>query len=858
MQRLHHPCHVETNWCGLWVFTMVSSLWNPCVYAADVVIPPPTPPSAQFDSGFLHGTGGMEVDVSRFERGNSIMPGEYLVDLVVNGQFAERVQVMFHGASGRAEAQPCIDRHLLERSGLNLSSLSGEERARLVAHSAGACIAPSDLPGHVSASFDQSRLRLNLLIPQAMILRQPRNYISPQLWDKGVRSATLRHDLNFYHSATNGEVTNSAYLRLDTGINLGTWHVRQSSSLTIGQGASHLAGIASYLVHDMPSIKSRLTIGTSFSDGAVFDSFGFRGIALATDDRMRPDSQSGYAPMVRGIARTNARVRITQNGILLLETSVSPGPFQIDDLYPTGYGGDLVVTVLEADGGQQSFKVPYAALPQMLRPGILRYSLAGGEFRDGGVYTGQGFVQGAVQYGLSNRLTGYGGGQMASGYAAGVLGIAFDTPVGAIAVDATVALMDLPGGETSSGYSLRASLAKTIPTSRTTMIFGAYRYSSEAFYALPDALHQRRGGFSPGRQRERFQATINQDLPGSLGRLYLSASTSRYWDRAGGNLQLQAGYHNVARLFGAGLNYGLTYVRQQDTRTGLSENRVLLSLSAALGNRPNAPQVFANITQTDAVGQSGLSGQVGISGALGHIPRLSYNFVGTTMADFDALSLGLTYRGKGATLTGNASAGTGFRQASLGMSGGIVFHPGGVTLSNRLEDTVAIVSAPGAGGARLRSGSDVVLDGRGHAVVPSIIPYRMNQIGIDPEGLPADVELKSTSRQIAPRSDAVVMVRFETVSGQAVLFHVTLADGLVVPFGATVSDAKGHEIGVTGQDGQIFLRTPQARGMLTVKWSDAADGACSFPYELPARPDPHVPVIEMAQTCRQDLPEKTL
>ncbi|KAH2807651.1 hypothetical protein KXV85_006252, partial [Aspergillus fumigatus] len=146
----------------------------------------------------------------------------------------------------------------------------------------------------------------------------------------------------------------------------------------------------------------RLTIGTSFSDGAVFDSFGFRGIALATDDRMRPDSQSGYAPMVRGIARTNARVRITQNGILLLETSVSPGPFQIDDLYPTGYGGDLVVTVLEADGGQQSFKVPYAALPQMLRPGILRYSLAGGEFRDGGVYTGQGFVQGAVQYGLSN------------------------------------------------------------------------------------------------------------------------------------------------------------------------------------------------------------------------------------------------------------------------------------------------------------------------------------------------------------------------------------------------------------------------------------------------------------------------
>lgn len=812
--------------------------------------------TAQFDADFLHGTGGMPVDVSRFERGNPVLPGEYLVDLAVNGQFVERLPVTFHGVSGHAEAQPCIDRTLLARTGLNLSALSKEQRRRLTALPTGACLALADLSPDIAAVFDQSRLQLSLLIPQVLIARQARNYVSPELWDRGVPSATLRYDANFYHADSAPGTTDSGYLRLDSGINLGTWHLRQSSALAMGEGAWRVTSIATYLVHDIPALKSRLALGDAFTDGAVFDSFGFRGVVLATDDRMRPDSQSGYAPTVHGIARTNARVRVTQNGVLLLETTVSPGPFQIDDLYPTGYGGDLDVTVLEADGSQQSFKVPYAALPQMLRPQVLRYSLAGGVFRDGGIDTHEGFFQGVLQYGLSNRLTGYVGGQFANGYSAGLVGAALNTPLGAIAVDATLALADLPQGASRRGYSLRASLAKTIPASRTTLSFSAYRYSSDGFYSLQDVLRLRSGGLASARQRERLQVNVSQDLPKRFGSLYLSAAASRYWDRTGSDLQFQAGYNNVARMFGANLNYGLSYVRQKDTRTGSSDNRLLLSLSVALGSKPNSPQMFANVARIETAGQVDVTGQVGINGTLGEIPRLSYNVVATTMADFDSLSLGLAYRGKGVTLTGNGSVGTGFRQLSLGMSGGVVAHPGGVTLANQLEDTIAVVSAPGAAGARVRSGTDVVIDGRGNAVVPFVRPYRMNEIQLDPEGLSADVELKSTSRQVAPRADAVVMVRFETVTGQAVLFHVALADGTPVPFGASVLDAAGGEIAIAGQDGQVFLRSSELTGIVTVKWSDAANGACRFRYQLPFRPERKVPVIEMTQTCGMAVPEK--
>ena len=90
---------------------------------------------------------------------------------------------------------------------------------------------------------------------------------------------------------------------------------------------------------------------------------------LSTDDQMLPDSLRGYAPVVRGVANSNAKVKISQNGVTLYETTVSPGPFQINDLYPTGYGGDLRVSVLEADGSEHTFTVHYAAVLLSLRPG---------------------------------------------------------------------------------------------------------------------------------------------------------------------------------------------------------------------------------------------------------------------------------------------------------------------------------------------------------------------------------------------------------------------------------------------------------------------------------------------------------
>src|SRR5450830_407233 len=229
----------------------------------------------------------------------------------------------------------------------------------------------------------------------------------------------LGYDFNANRSKAQSGQYESAYMGLNAGLNVGDWRLRHNGSFRWQtQDGGKYQQINTFAQRDLTGLKSQLTVGESNTSGEIFDTLAYRGVEVASDDRMLPDALRGYAPVVRGIARTNARVSISQGGNLLLQTTVSPGAFAIDDLYATGYGGDLQVTVLEADGTEQRFIVPYASVTQLLRPGTSRFSLTAGETRDN--YTDQQvkLVQGTYQRGLANSLTGFTGAQVSEGYTA--------------------------------------------------------------------------------------------------------------------------------------------------------------------------------------------------------------------------------------------------------------------------------------------------------------------------------------------------------------------------------------------------------------------------------------------------------
>lgn len=80
--------------------------------------------------------------------------------------------------------------------------------------------------------------------------------------------------------------------------------------------------IRSYLQRPLPAINSQLMMGQLITSGRFFSGLSYHGVSLATDERMLPDSMRGYAPTIRGVAATNARVSVMQNGHEIYQTTV--------------------------------------------------------------------------------------------------------------------------------------------------------------------------------------------------------------------------------------------------------------------------------------------------------------------------------------------------------------------------------------------------------------------------------------------------------------------------------------------------------------------------------------------------------
>lgn len=790
----------------------------------------------QFNPLFLARPNGGGIDVSRFSRENPIQPGEYMVDLYLNDVPLGRQSIRFAERDGAVI--PCLGKAALDKLNISEAALPEAGQQVLARAMGGECIDLRKIADNVTWDFEMADFRLDMGIPQALLRQTPRDYVAPEMWMDGVTSATLSYNLNSYRTTGDGGNT-STYLGLDSGLNIGNWHLRHRSSMNWDSNAAkgfEYESIDTYAQRDLPSLKSQLTVGDSYTDGSVFDSYGIRGVQVATDDRMLPGSMRGYAPQVRGVAQSNARVTITQNGIKIYETSVAPGPFDIKDLYATGYGGDLQVTVTEADGSQHSFAVPYASVSQLLRPGTTRYSAAAGELRNTSLKGKYKVAQATVQHGFNNYLTGYAGLTLADGYQAGLLGAAVNTPVGALALDVTQASADIPGVDDTTGQSVRLSYAKSVPKTNTNVSVAASRYSTGGFWDMNDAYTARErlddGAdiSSVQKQRGQLQLTLNQNLGERWGSVYVSGSSMSYWDNDHRNTQFQVGYNNSARLFGTNISYNVSASRQRDNSTGELTNQIYAGVTLPLGRTSHAPTMSMGYTANPSAGDSQ---QVLLTGSALDDHTLSYSVNASHSPDSSTGGGNLNYQGRNATVSASASAGAGYMQYSAGVQGAVVAHPGGVTLANSVGDTFGIVEAKGAEGARVVNAPGVHVNDSGYAVVPYLTPYSLNTVELDPKGLPLDVELKSTTTDVVPRANSVVMIPFETSSGRTAIIEARQLNGKALPFGATVRNAAGTEVGTVGQGSRAFVRGIDMSGTLQVKWGDTSATQCNIRYDVP-------------------------
>lgn len=793
----------------------------------------------QFNSTFMSQGSQKKINLTHYER-NQAVPGKYRVELRINNQYQGFQDITV--SEGKPPAKTgaiCLATETWRTLPLNIEKLSEDAQSLLANSAEDACLAIAEIIPQVKSEFDPGNQTLDLELPTLYLVRNPRGYVNPALWNKGVTAGLLSYNANYYHQQNRGTENDSAYSGITAGFNLGSWYFRHNGNWSWQDDlGSHYQALNSYVQRDIPVIKGRLTIGDRNTRGELFDTLAFRGIQLANEEQMLPDSQRGYAPIVRGTARTSAKVQIFQQGRLLYETAVSPGPFEINDLYPTGYGGDLQLVIKEADGSEQQQTIPYAATSNLLRSGTNHYSVTMGKLRKDQVESEPFLGELTWRRGLNNFFTGYAGLQGNEDYQAGILGMSLGTPVGTFSVDATQAQTQLDKplqgyGKRMSGQSYQLKYSQFIMSTGSNFNVAAYRYSTEEYLDFMTAMQirdaQKYGdnAWDIHRPKSRLSISASQNLPEGWGNFYLNVWQQNYWDNnQGTDRQYQFGYNNsLGRV-----SYGLSMSRNRNG-DGDYENHYQLTLSIPLGNTTPFSQMSLNLNH-DPGGV--VREQLGLSGTALEDNSLSYGLSAsnTNNGGSTSGSLNTSLRSSLAMLQAQAGTGKHYSNYAFGISGGAVAHSGGVTLTPYTADTVALVEAKGAQGAKVSGYPGVTVDRFGYAIVPYLNAYQNNQVEIDPKGIPDSVELENTSQKIAPYSGAVVKLRFDTVQGQAVMIRLTNAQA--IPFGADVLDTEQNVVGVVGQGQRIFARLVHISGQLQVRWGDSKEDFCAINYSLPA------------------------
>ncbi|WP_447888142.1 fimbria/pilus outer membrane usher protein [Serratia fonticola] len=810
-----------------------------------------------FDPALLSLGGGLEAvtDLSVFESTGQTPPGTYLVTLLVNRSERGQYRIEFI-AGDQGQIEPQLTPTFLAEMGVNTAALpafSGLPADQPIAN------LTTQIPD-AQIHFDFQQQRLELSIPQVAMKPDAGSSVDPALWDQGMTAFLLNYTLNGGRSRQNGQWGQSAseqtnlFLGLRNGLNWQAWRLRSDMTYTrndnhSGNGNSQhnqqTRFTNTYLQRDIQAWRADVLAGENNTGNDVFDSIPFRGIRLSSSEEMLPVSQRGFAPVISGIAQSNARVTVSQNGNVVYQAFVAPGPFRINDLYQTGQGGELTITVTEADGSVRSWRQAFSALPVMQRPGGLKYELTAGRY-NGGITTGSkkaSFILASLIYGLPHDITLYGGGLLAEKYASAVAGSGLSLgDFGALSSDVTLSSATMYG-ERLSGQSYRVRYAKSLLSTGTSVDLTAYRYSTRHYYSFADfnnsgyQLSEGQVPWALARQRSDFQLRISQQL-GGFGSLYLSGARSDYWGDEQTNNTLSAGYNGNWR----GVSYGLAYSVDRIKSGGdWPQNRQLafnmqmpfslFSTTALLSHS------YASYQMTHD-GEGRVQQQAGVSGTTAQ-DRLSYRLMQGWSNDSQngsggsTSSLNLGWQGSQGMATAGYSHSSRYNTLNLSGNGGLIVHPHGVTLSQSLGTSVAIVRAPGAGGVSVMNGG-IRTDSRGYAVVPYLSAYQNNTISLNPSTLPEDVDLPRSSSNVYPTKGAVVAAEFTPRTGYQALFTLTQT-GEPVAFGTVVTLAGEEDAinsGIVGDAGQVYLSGLPQQGRLTAVWGRGAAQQCQASFNL--------------------------
>ncbi|MDI3197832.1 outer membrane usher protein [Serratia ureilytica] len=785
----------------------------------------------EFNTDVLDVTDRANIDLGQFSRGNFIMPGDYLFAVHINKQTLTDQPIVFYPPDNDAQgSEACITPQLAEQLGLKETALK-----KLTWWHQGQCLEPASLEG-MEVRGDLGAAALYVNIPQAYLEYTADNWDPPSRWDDGIAGLLFDYNLNAQsqYQHKRGSRSNNLSGNGTLGGNMGAWRLRADwqSRLDHQSGSGEPTRTSwdwsrYYAYRALPKLGARLTMGEDYLNSDIFDSFRFTGASLVTDDGMLPPNLRGYAPEVTGVARSNARVIVSQQGRVLYETQVAAGPFRIQDINDA-VSGQLDVRVEEQDGSVQEFSMDTANIPYLTRPGSVRYKLATGRPADWQHHVnGPLFGTGEFSWGVSNGWSLYGGGVAGGDYNALALGVGRDLMMfGALSFDATQSRARLPQESgTLSGGSYRLSYSKRFDEYDSQVTFAGYRFSERNYMSMGEYLDARTYGTRSNRSKEMYTITFNQQFRDLGLSAYLNYNHQTYWDRPANdryNLTL-------SRYFDLGSfrNLSLSLSAFRNKYNGNNDDGMYLSLSLPWGSN-------GSLSYSGSYSRNDNTHQVGYYDRLNE--RDTYQMSAGSARSGATASGYYSHRGDLNQLNASASYQAGqYSSVGLSLQGGATATLKGAALhrSNMAGGTRMLLDTDGVPGIPIRGyGTPTLSNAFGKAVVVDVSSYYRNQYSIDLNALPENADVSQSVAQATLTEGAIGYRHFDVIAGEKAMAVVRLADGTAPPFGATVRNGKGQEVGIVNDNGEVYLSGINAGETMNVSWSGAEQCGIALPQAL--------------------------
>lgn len=560
----------------------------------------------------------------------------------------------------------------------------------------------------------------------------------------------------------------------------------------------------------MLDTNTTLRIGDSALRPSTWGSSAlFGGLQFGTDYSLTPGFLTRPIPVIGGVAASASTVELYVNNVLKQVGQVPPGPFVLGNTATLTGKGEARLIVRDVLGREMVTTQPFFTNASLLAKGLADWGVEAGALRqDYGIrnfHYGPVMASGTFRYGLSDTATIEAHGEATPSVQDAGIGVIASLPFDSIGRAAVAVGRHAEAG---TGEHWLLGLDRQ---------FGAVYTALQAEGSTRNFRLLAQGADA---HTQRLQVAANLGYASlSWGTFGLGAALLQSWDGV--------------KVSTATANYSVQVGRNMQVSGFVSKAFGQSSSGYALGVALNV-QFDNGVSMSGSVTSQGHRSEEYLSAITPATPdgTLGWRVLGGRTGGRQHAEAGVYYQGKFGNVSSEISTTGTDSTLRLQLSGGLVVAEGSTFITRRIDQAYAVVEAEGVSNVGVGIGGNVTTytNDRGLAVVTNLVPNVANNIRLDANAVPSDVQIDSIEQIAVPGLRSAVKIKFPVRVGRSALVTVHLANGEVAPAGAMVRVEGQEEAFIVARYGQVYLTGLQSRNVAEVSWDEQM---CRMRVDMP-------------------------